>query len=150
LDCCYLEVLHDEVVQDAAPGAQLTINEATIRQYKAAISKATEPLVLAQLADQGLAQLGVDQRLTAGNDYAISMEWSEAIHEDHPIVDGIIYASRHDNLSYSVALFERSKHKMAWTEIGRLRDPRIPDLSAEIKRILDKYGVQLIPDFPIT
>jgi hypothetical protein len=70
-----------------------------------------KPLVLLQAFGAGLARMGVTAEIGTCP-YAISQAWSKATH-DHPRnVDGIMWAGRHDNLTRSIALFERAKGKL--------------------------------------
>jgi len=95
----------------------------------------TDTLEVAFFADDGLSLNGIDLRVTGGDDYGLPQRWSGAIHAHHPVVDGILYASRHHNGLYCVALFERARTKVTFDRPrwGVLGDPGSPDL----------YGKQL-------
>jgi hypothetical protein len=122
----------------------LVIAHAQLTSYYAAIVTATRPLRLAQLADEGLVQLGIDQRHTGGDDYDLAGAWSLAIHNHSAAVDGIFYASRHHNGLYSVALFERAASAVTFRRWGTLGDPTAPDLWSETARVVARFGVALL------
>jgi hypothetical protein len=141
LDCCVLEVLRP--ARD--PGArQRLLSRRQLREYFVAIATVREPLLLAYLADDGLAQAGIDQRVTAGDDYALSQAWAAAIHAHRGTVDGIFYATRHHNALYAVALFERARGKVALERWGVLGDRRTRDLWHETARILERFRIALL------
>lgn len=119
LDCCLLEVLQP-ARRSGTTASVLTV--AQLRDYYAAICTVKEPLVLAYLADDGLAQAGIDQRVTGGDDYDLSQAWAAAIHAHDGNADGILYPSRHHNGCYSVALFERARGNVAFDRWGALVD----------------------------
>ena len=122
----------------------LIIARAQLASYYAAIATIARPLRLAYLADDGLVQLGIDQRHTGGDDYDLSGAWSMAIHAHTAAVDGILYPSRHHNGLYSVALFERSAGAVAFHHWGTLDDRPVPDLWAETARVLYRFGVAVL------
>ncbi len=117
---------------------------AQLRHFYAAICIVTEPLLLAYLADDGLAQLGIDQRVTGGDDYDLSQAWSAAIHAHEGQVDGIFYPSRHHNGLFSVALFERARSKVAFDRWGTLGDRRRRALWSETEHALVRFGIGLV------
>ena len=65
-------------------------------------------LVLADLTGKRLKTLGLNNDISAGDDYSLPMAWARAIHAADPKWDGIRYVSRQHNDGYAVALFERS------------------------------------------
>jgi hypothetical protein len=110
----------------------------------AAICTVVEPLALAYLADDGLAQSGIDQRVTGGDDYDLSQAWTAAIHAHDGRVDGIFYPSRHHNAIYSVALFERGQDKVAFERWGTLGGRRRRALWRETERALTRFGIGVV------
>ena len=141
LDCCLVEVLTPAYRPTQPP---LIIARSQLASYYAAISTITRPLRLAYLADDGLVQLGIDQRHTGGDDYDLSGAWSMAVHAHTAAVDGIFYPSRHHNGLYSVVLFERSAGAVAFHHWGTLGDRSVSDLWAETARVLDRFGVAML------
>ena len=92
----------------------------------ASLASSNQPLELAFFADDGLALNGIDLRVTGGDNYNLAQRWSGAIHTYHPLVDGILSASRHHNGLYCVALFERARDKVTFDrpQLGCTRRPR--------------------------
>jgi hypothetical protein len=142
LDAAFLEVLRPAVM---LRGSRRLIHESYLAQYYATVVHAIQPLVLAHLADDGLALNGIDQRVTAGDDYTLSQRWSKAIHDHHLSADGILYATRHHNALYAVALYERARQKVVFAvpHWGVLGDRQTPDLWDEMSRILERFGIDL-------
>jgi hypothetical protein len=141
LDCCLIEVLRP-AYEPQTSARLLTV--AQLREYYAARGTVIEPLVLAYFADDGLAQAGIDQRVTAGDDYDLSQAWSAAVHTHAGNVDGIFYPSRHHNRLYSVALLERAGHKVSFMTWGPLGDRRHRRLWRETARVLTRFGFALM------
>ena len=113
----------------------------------ASLASANQPLELAFFADDGLALNGIDLRVTGGDDYNLAQRWSGAIHTYHPLVDGILYASRHHNGLYCVALFERARDKVTFDRPhwGVLGDPASPDLFGQTAALLRRFRVHIHP-----
>lgn len=141
LDGCLLEVF--DLARDAATG-RATLSVAELRARYAALATAARPLRLAELADDGLARLGIDQRATGGDDYDLAGAWSAAAHGHAAGVDGIFYAGRHHNRLCNVALFERARDAVAWEIWGDLGEPVPADLWVETNRALDRFAIDLI------
>lgn len=93
------------------------------------------PLALVDLTGAGLARLGADGRLGAG-DHAVARRWSLACwcHPSRP--DGLLYRARHDPSRFSVALFDRVAASLCPLDRGELLDHRDAALLADI---LDAY-----------
>jgi hypothetical protein len=89
-------------------------------------------LVLADLTGQSLKKLGLNNDISAGDDYTVPMAWAKAIRESDPKWDGIRYVSRQRNDAVAIALFERSGVKVAKT---RKLEGRALD------RLCDEFGV---------
>ena len=143
LDCCFLEVFSPE--RDPHTG-HLFITATQLGEHYAAVARTIRPLRLAYLADDSLAGLGVDQRLTGGDDYRLSRRWAQAIHAHAGMVDGIFYATRHHNQLYAVALFERARDAVEFRRWGTLGDRSIGDLWVEMDRILQRFGIAMLQD----
>ncbi|OIQ74414.1 RES domain protein [mine drainage metagenome] len=85
-------------------------------------------LVLVDLTGSALKTLGLNNDISAGNDYAVPMAWAKAVHDAAPQWDGIRYVSRQHNDRFAVALFERSgvtkarAHKLAGKALDKLCD----------------------------
>ena len=142
LDCCMVEAVTPRLQTLSAP--HFIVTRRQLASYYAAITTVTRRLRLAYLADDGLVQLGIDQRHTGGDDYDLSGAWSLAIHNHDLAVDGIFYPSRHHNRLYSVALFERARSAVVFRRWGDLGDPHTPDLWSETTRVLERFGIAIV------
>ncbi len=143
LACCLLEVL--PLGQHGASGRRF-VTAAQLRDYYAAIATPSRPLRLAWLADDGLARLGIDQRVTGGDDYDLSGTRAAAIHGHTGLVDGIFYATRHHNRLYAIALFERAREAVRFERWGGLGDPDVPDLWVDLAGLLQRFEIALLDE----
>lgn len=103
-----------------------------------------QPLKLVDLRGPGLARLGADERLCAGDDYELCGRWALALYH-HPVrPDGLYFRARHDPARFSLALFSRdaTAQGIQAQSQGALTDPANTALLAEI---LDRYQFQLLP-----
>jgi len=100
---------------------------------------ANRPLRLVDLSAAGLARMGGDGRLTAG-DHAIAQLWSRACWEQPDAPDGVAYRARHDQSRVCIALFNRSDIVFTTEDLGTLLDDNLSDLLDEL---LDMYGLGL-------
>jgi hypothetical protein len=146
LDCCLYETL-PAVIDPATHTRVLDAGELAARY--AAVVTLHRSLRLAHLAGDSLGRLGIDQRVTGGDDYDLSGAWSAAIHRHSRRVDGIVYPSRHQNALSSVALFDRAAPAVAFARWGRLDDRGVPSLWVMVARWLKRAGVALV-DLPGT
>ncbi len=97
----------------------------------------TRPVSVCDLTGDGLARIGADGRLTAG-DRLVAQQWSQAIWSHPAAVDGIRYRVRHDQSEIAVALFDRAADALRVDLKGELaNDPALPS-------ILARYNVALI------
>jgi hypothetical protein len=141
LDCCLHETL--PMVIDPVTNARVLATTELTARY-AAVATLRRPLRLAHLAGDGLGHLGIDQRVTGGDDYDLSGAWSAAIHGHALMLDGIIYPSRHQNTLTSVALFDRAAGAIDLTFWGRLDDRATPTLWVAMARWLRRANVVLV------
>ncbi len=95
-------------------------------------------LRLVDLTGLGLAGIGADERLCAG-DYDVSQQWSKALHDHPSSPDGIYYRARHDPSQRSVALFDRVAGDITAQPGGTL----LTD-AALLARLLRRYRIDLI------
>jgi hypothetical protein len=65
-------------------------------------------LLLADLSGVALKALGLNNDISALDDYTGSQRWARAIHDANPRWDGIRYVSRQMNKGYAYAVFNRS------------------------------------------
>jgi hypothetical protein len=146
LGCCLLEVLP---LTHAATGGRRLVTLATLQSNYAAVATLQRPLRLANLTGHGLGALGIDQRVTGGDDYTLSGRWSMAIHAHRNGVDGLVYPSRHHNGRFSVALFERARDAVAFARCGVLGDRAVPDLWVALTRELGAEWIDIVAFPPI-
>ena len=101
------------------------------------------PLPLVDLTDdRTLSALGLDARISVGDDYEACGEWALAFHERWPEVCGMAYAARWGGVrTTNVALFvERCKEDVALNLLGRLGDPNLDGLVLEAA---DRYKLRV-------
>lgn len=102
-------------------------------RYIVRLSRPARPtLVLADFSGDALKKLGLNNDISAGEDYSLPMAWAEAVHGADTKWDGIWYVSRQLNEGRAVALFERSGVKK-----GRTRRLAGKTLDA----LCDQFGV---------
>ena len=99
------------------------------------------PLLLVDLTDdRTLSALGLDARISVGDDYAACHQWAQAFHEGWPEACGLAYAARWGGVrTTNVALFvERCREDLAVKSLGRLGDPALENLVLEA---VDRYNL---------
>ncbi len=99
--------------------------------------RSERPLRLVDLTGPGLARLGADARLFAG-DHGQARQWSRAFYSHPDRVDGIYYPVRHDPSRVAAAVFNES---VSWTDLSR---QTWMSLGTGLGEILDDYGFALI------
>lgn len=92
-------------------------------------------LVLADLCGSALKELGLNNDLSATDDYTLPQRWSRAIHEASTKWDGIRYVSRQRNDAHAYAIFERS---------GLRKKGSMPLAGARLDALCDQYRVVAI------
>lgn len=100
-----------------------------------ALRGAAKHLRLADLTGSSLKALGLNNDISAGDDYAAARAWARAIHDAHPAWDGIRYVSRQHNAGAAVAVFERAHLQVADARALELRD---------LARLCVAFNVQLL------
>lgn len=97
----------------------------------------TRALNICDLTEGGLAHIGADGRLTAG-ERLVAQQWSLAIWKHSAAVDGIRYRVRHAQSEVAVAVFDRAADALAVHPMGELTDhPLVPSL-------LSRYNIALV------
>jgi len=112
------------------------ISPATLLARSIAELHVTQTLQMLPLYGRHLMKLGATATVTHGDDYALSQRWSKAIHAHEQNVDGIMYTSRHDDTTFSLALFDRAEHKIAEGDSHPLSPADLRTLL-----LLDHYGI---------
>ena len=103
------------------PAAELT-GRSVVRSF--CVRRTT--LVLADLTGAALKAQGLNNDISASDDYTTSQSWARAIHDANPCWDGIRYVSRQMNKGYAYAIFERSGLRMLRAE--KLNARQVDDL----------------------
>ena len=64
--------------------------------------------------------------------------WGKTIHDHPERLDAILYTSRHDETTFSIALFSRARHKI-------VEDPSTPLAVSDVRTLLllKRYGLGL-------
>ena len=102
-------------------GGRFVVAEADLRaRWKVRFAHPKKKrLKIVDLTGLPLKLLGLNNDISAGDNYAISQLWARAIHDCDPKWDGIRYVSRQSNQGFAYALFERTgltKHAEAKLE----------------------------------
>jgi RES domain len=98
------------------------------------IISASRPVTLVDITGPGLAHIGADARLFAG-EHRVSQLWSRAFYDHQSQPDGILYRARHDPSRRAIALFERADLELWSTPLGF-------DI---LSRVLATYRFALLP-----
>ena len=97
----------------------------------------TRPITVCDVTAGGLAWIGADGRLTAG-DRLVAQQWALAIWRHPAAVAGIRYRVRHDQSEIAVALFDRAADALTVNSVSQLASyPSLPAVFA-------RYNVALI------
>lgn len=112
-----------------------TVGWSDLQRYSLCRITTNRPLHLVDLTGSGLAQLGADARLFAG-EYVIAQCWSHTFYHHSAQPDGIYYPSRHDPSRRCLALFDRAEADVSVLPIGSLAASSHRGL---LGRILDTY-----------
>jgi hypothetical protein len=124
-----------QLITPVTPRRRLTSQELSDKALSELVSD--RPLMLVDLTGSGLAKIGADARIFAG-DHPEAQLWSRALH-DHPSkVDGLYYPARHDPQHRAAAIFDRS---VTWTELSR---KSWLSLGIVLRDILSEYDFALI------
>lgn len=98
---------------------------------------ATRSLRLVDLSADGLARIGADGRLTAGN-HDVAQQWSRALRTHPSAPDGLMYRARHDQSRICAAIFEQPDLGLSADDMGTLLDDALRDL---LEEMLNAYGL---------
>jgi hypothetical protein len=114
---------------------RITSEELLIRALSEIV--ADRPVRLVDLTGPGLARIGADARLFAGN-YNESQVWSSALHSHPSRIDGLLYPTRHDPRRKAAAIFTEL---IGWAHLSRRT---WLSLGLELRNILSEYNFSLI------
>jgi hypothetical protein len=104
--------------------------------------QSNRPLRLVDLTGPGLARLGADERLCAG-EHRLAQRWALGIWSHPSTPDGLLYRARHDPSRAALALFDRAGASLQAVGLGNLMEPAHASILAAA---LDAYGFGLIDD----
>jgi hypothetical protein len=114
------------------------ISPSTLNARSIAELRVLDTIRALPLYGRHLMKLGATATVTHGDDYATSQAWGKAIHAHPQALDGIVYTSRHDDTTFSLALFDRAAHKLAEGDSHPLSTTDLRTLL-----LLDHYGLGL-------
>lgn len=100
-------VLHENALFD---GGRFLVAEADLRaRWRVSfVHPKKKRLKVVDLTGLSLKVLGLNNDISAGDDYTIPQRWARAIHDVDATWDGIRYVSRQSNKGFAYALFERT------------------------------------------
>jgi hypothetical protein len=99
------------------------------------------PLRLVDLTGPGLAGLGIDNRISTCEDYALAQRWARWFWSHPDGVDGLLYCSRHDPHEHCVALFSGRSIPAATAIANPISTP---GFGSQLARLVAKYDVALL------
>jgi hypothetical protein len=120
--------------------APRVVTTTALSQRSLARVETTRPLHLVDLTGNGLARLGADERLCAG-EHGPAQRWARALWGHRARPDGLLYRARHDPSRLSAAIYDRARDTLRPRPLGSLLASEQIELLAAI---LDHYGVSLI------
>ena len=108
IDVAFAESVVHEAGRFVDGNYQVPVAELTERSVVRFRHETRKTLVLADLTGVALKSLGLNNDISASNDYTVTQAWARAIHDANPRWDGIRFVSRQMNKGFAYALFERS------------------------------------------
>lgn len=126
-----------EVFGYLVKGQLVARSELSVRRL--ARLEAGRELQLVDITGPGLARLGADARLNAG-DHGASRRWAAALHRHPCKPDGIRFLARHDPQQACVALFDRCSAHVTTVDLGALTDDAC---APTVGGLFDVYGFGL-------
>lgn len=142
-NACFVEVILPKR-KPRAPRRFVTLKK--LLSYRAVTVSLNRPLRLARFAGASMVSMGLDTRVTGGNNYDLSRAWSAAVHRrtSPSEVDGILYPTRHQNDLYSIALFDRAGRAVRFVEHGVLGDRTSGRVWTACMKALKRYELDVI------
>ncbi len=123
-----------------AEGGTVPVSGAMIDACGLARVTLASPIQCVDLTGAHLASIGADASIATGP-WRISQQWSRAFFTHPSQPDAILYRSRRDPSSLSLAIHERAGPKTAVTPLGGLSEPQHAGLMAAIIR---RYRVVIV------
>lgn len=111
--------------------------------------KVQRELKLADLSSVALRKLGVQRKQlidTEKSQYPVTRRWAEAIHAQHPDIQGLSWISRQDDSARAVMLFGDRIPKRSLQPVGDSRS-LLKDEQAygQLLNLADRIGVDIVP-----
>lgn len=111
--------------------------------------KVKRELKLADLSSVALRKLGAQRKQlidTEKNQYPATRRWAEAIHAQHPDIQGLSWISRQDDSARAVMLFGDRIPKGAMQQVGASRSLLKDEQAyAELLNLADRICVDIVP-----
>lgn len=111
--------------------------------------KVKRGLKLADLSSVPLRKLGVQRTQlidTEKDQYPATRRWAEAIHAEHPNIQGLSWISRQDDSARAVMLFGDRIPKGALRQVGDSRSLLKDEQNyAQLLNLADRIGVDIVP-----
>ncbi len=132
--CAFVETLGQET------GCRIVTTAELLKRGWARVSLSRSVRLIDLVASGGLARIGADARLFAG-EHSVSQRWAKALWAHRARPDGILYPTRHDPARPACALYDHCETLVTARPLGCVADPKH---SALLGNILDTYGFELI------
>ena len=108
-----------------------------------------KPRKIADLSSVALRKLGVQHKQlidTEKDQYPATRRWAEAIHAQHPDIQGLSWISRQDDSTRAVVLFGDRVSKGALQQVGSSRSLlKNEQTYAQLLNLADRIGVDIVP-----
>ncbi|MCC6681097.1 MAG: RES family NAD+ phosphorylase [Phycisphaeraceae bacterium] len=145
-ECAAMESVFHDV--SFAPGYKNYDKAKLAGQVHSQLKLGTD-VVLADLRSKALRKLGIQRKQlidTEKDQYPATRRWAEAIHAQHPDVQGLCWTSRQDDSAQAVVLFGDRIGKGLLRQVGASRS--LLDDGAAYDELLDlaeQIGVNIVP-----
>ena len=116
------------------------VQESELEERAFSIFESSRPLRLVDITGPGLAKMGADARLCAG-DRNLAARWSSAFYKHANQPDGIYFRARHDPAELCSAVFDRAEPFLKVAQTIGLTDRSV---LARIVGVLDRYDFGLV------
>lgn len=132
--------LHGAFIETFGDTRNRTVTVSALNERAFARMELSRALRLVDLTGAGLARIGADARLFAG-EHVRAQQWSLAVWRHASAVDGLYYRARHDPSRFSVAVYNRASHVVTAVTQGSLMEATH---RMTLARILDDYQFSLL------
>ena len=135
IEVAFAESVIHESGRFVAGTYEVAVAELTERSVVRFRCERRKTLVLADLTGAGLKSLGLNNDVSASNDYAATQAWAQTIHDASPRWEGIRYVSRQMNRGFAYAIFERSG-------LVKLRAEKLS--ARQVDELCDRFNVTAV------